>query len=414
MGLRRYLSVSLIVLASVAVGVAVAAAGIATAPRPPGWHRVSYDGISLAVPQSWPVLDLARHPSACPRLDVHAVYLGVPGPDPSCPAGTLTPHGKTEAVQIWPASTENPDVREATRPVTLAGRTWLTNTDAAETHTITYLLPAASMQVSLSYGADRALALKIASTIRAGRAIRLAPLSRPGPVPATPPQGLYHGYGFDTCAAPSAAVLKDWLASPYRAVGIYIGGINRACAQANLTAAWIAAIRAKGWQYFPLYPGLQASCVQASGDATINAADAPAEGRAAAEDAATQAANLGIPAGTPLIYDMEAYAGCGHEVIRFLNAWDTELHVLGYEAGVYESFSNIADLIDAAGTITEPDVINYADWDGHATAWSWYMPTTMWTDHHRIHQYLGGHNETWGTVTMDIDNDWLNVNLAGT
>ena len=59
--------------------------------------------------------------------------------------------------------------------------------------------------------------------------------------------------------------MTDWLASPYRAVGIYIGGINRACAQAHLTAAWIAAIQRQGWHYFPLYVGLQASCVRAAG-----------------------------------------------------------------------------------------------------------------------------------------------------
>ena len=42
--------------------------------------------------------------------------------------------------------------------------------------------------------------------------------------------------------------MKDWLASPYRSVGIYIGGVNRACAQSNLTAAWIQAIQAEKLQ----------------------------------------------------------------------------------------------------------------------------------------------------------------------
>jgi len=36
--------------------------------------------------------------------------------------------------------------------------------------------------------------------------------------------------------------MTAWLASPYRAIGIYIGGLNRGCGQANLTAAWIAAL----------------------------------------------------------------------------------------------------------------------------------------------------------------------------
>ena len=37
----------------------------------------------------------------------------------------------------------------------------------------------------------------------------------------------------------------------------------------------------------------------------------------------------------------------------------------------------------------------------------------MWTDHQRIHQYRGGHLETYGGATIDIDNDQLNVDLGG-
>src|SRR5262249_60945558 len=45
----------------------------------------------------------------------------------------------------------------------------------------------------------------------------------------------FHGPGFDTCAAPSNAVMDAWRAhSPYRAIGIYLGGSGRACAQPHL------------------------------------------------------------------------------------------------------------------------------------------------------------------------------------
>ena len=90
-----------------------------------------------------------------------------------------------------------------------------------------------------------------------------------------------------------------------------------------------------------------------------------------------------------------------------------ELHGLGY-AGIYESFTNIGALISAAGSITEPDVIYYADWDGRATTTSSYMPANMWTSHARIHQYQGGHLETHGGATIDIDSDQLDVALSGT
>lgn len=374
------------------------------------WHNVTFDGISLQVPAAWPVFNLARHPATCPRLDRHAVYLGTPGPDPACPAGLL---GKTEAVAVLPLNQASPDRLAAGRPATIGGHPALTNSDAAITHTIIDILPSAGVEVSLSYGRDPALVRAIQATIRTGRSARPVQLRPAAAIPAAAAQGVFQGRGFDTCAAPSAASMSHWLRSPFRAVGIYIGGVNRACAQASLTPGWLAAIRAAGWHYFPLYVGLQASCVQAVGDATINPADAAAEGKAAADDAVTQAQDLGIPRGTPLIYDMEGYSGCSAEVIAFLSAWDSELHVQGYGAGVYESFSDIGGLVSAAGQMTEPDVIHYADWDGKATTQSSYMPSGMWTNHQRLHQYLGGQNQTWGGVTLNIDSDQLDVNLGG-
>ncbi len=225
---------------------------------------------------------------------------------------------------------------------------------------------------------------------------------------------MFTGGGFDACAAPSAGTMTKWLASRFRAVGIYIGGANRACAQANLTPAWISGILRQGWHYFTIYPGLQSSCVLASGDAVITTSKAAAQGRAAADDAASEAAGLGIPKGTPLNFDMEAYApACDSQVTTFLGAWDAELHARGYHAGVYESFTNIGALVRAANSITEPDVIYYADWDGKATTASSYMPSAMWTNHQRIHQYRGGHLETFGGATINIDSDQLDVDLGG-
>ena len=395
-----------------AAGRALAAASPAARP----WQTVTYRGVRLRVPASWPVVNLTRHPAACPRLDVHAVYLGTPGPDPSCPAGL---QGKTAAVALTPVRASSPDLRQATRQTRIGGRAAQTNTDAAVTHTIIDILPSAGVEVSLSYGRSPQLARAIQATIRITRQARAA--ATPADItpaaikPAAPQAGVVKGPGFDTCAAPSAATMKHWLASPYRSVGIYIGGVNRACAQANLTPSWIRTIQSEGWHYFPFYVGLQASCAAAGGLAKISAGQAAAQGRAAANDAVTQASDLGIPAGTPIIYDMEAYrTGCSGAVTTFLSAWDSQLHARGYVAGIYESFSNISDLVSSAGQMTEPDIIHYADWDGHATTSSSYMPSGMWINHQRIHQYKGGHNETYGGTTVNIDNDQLDVTLSGT
>ena len=52
--------------------------------------------------------------------------------------------------------------------------------------------------------------------------------------------------------------MSAWRASPYRGVGIYIGGVNMACAQANLTKGWVSHEIASGWHPFPLWVGPQA------------------------------------------------------------------------------------------------------------------------------------------------------------
>jgi hypothetical protein len=376
---------------------------------------VRFGHVTLRVPAGWPVISLTAHPKTCPRLNRHAVYLGTPGPDPSCPAQLLA--GKTESVQVLAINPASPDVRAASRRTVVGGLAALTNPDSSVTHTIIDILPAAGVEISLSYGSDAALVRAIQASVKiaaGARAREDMTTVIPAPIPAAAQQSLYQGAGFDTCAAPSAGTMRQWLASPYRAVGIYIGGVNSACAQANLTAGWINTIQQEGWHYFPFYVGLQASCVEAYGDATIVTGKAGSEGAAAASNAVQQARDLGIPAGTPLIYDMEAYGtGCSSQVITFLSAWDAGVNAAGYQAGVYESFSNIGDLIGAQGKMVEPDVIHYADWDGQATTKSSYMPSTMWTNHQRLHQYTGPSNLTWGGATLNVDLDELDVNLGG-
>jgi hypothetical protein len=388
------------------------------------WQRVTFRGVSVRVPARWTVVRFSRDPRACPRFDRHAVYLGMPGPDPACPARLI---GRTEAVLVSPlrglpapgsfTKSVVPALSPAGRMVMLTNRGWAAARDIIDA------LPGAGVAVSITFRADRALALAIQSSITVAARPHPAPSPQPGPSSsyalATARTALsagnpvVSGSGFDACAAPGLPVMSKWLASPYRAIGVYIGGVNRACAQAYLTPAWLTSIGQQGWHYFPIYPGLQSSCVLASGDATISTSQAAAQGAAAASDAAAKAAALGIPRGSPLIYDMEAYApACDGQVITFLSAWDARLHARGYLAGVYESETNIGALAAAAQTMTEPDVLYYADWDGDATTSSSYLPAGMWTHDQRLHQYLGGHNATYGGATLNIDSDQLDVRLA--
>src|SRR5580698_4137787 len=151
------------VLVSVASLFTIGLPALASAAASGGWRTVTYGGVSLRVPSAWPVVNLSRHPSACPRLDVHAVYLGTPGPDPSCPAAA---QGKTEAAWIQRASPASPDARAATTSATIGGLRGRTNPDYRVTHTITDILPAAGAEVRPPYGRDLTMARRSKSTIR--------------------------------------------------------------------------------------------------------------------------------------------------------------------------------------------------------------------------------------------------------
>ena len=258
--------------------------------------------------------------------------------------------------------------------------------------------------------------------IAAGAALAaLLVLAVPSPSGATAQRGadVFTGYGFETCTAPSLAVLNAWAASPYDAVGIYLGGVNRACKDGNLSASWVATTRSLGWNLMPLYVGLQAPCVSQSGLAKISqdVTTAATQGAAAADDAVAKSNGFGLPAGSPLYLDVEGYAtnnlACTKAVQAFVVGWVNELRPLGYLAGVYGSAaSTIRDVAGLGSSI--PDAVWIANWNGvQAVFGDPHVSDSLWAAHQRIHQYKGGHNETWGGVTLDIDNDYLDGPVVG-
>lgn len=256
-------------------------------------------------------------------------------------------------------------------------------------------------------GARRAAALAIVVALAAVAATGSSASSRAGAV------SIYTGYGFDACSAPSLNALQAWQASPYRAVGVYLGGVNRACGDGNLSPAWIGSVQAMGWSLMPLYVGLQAPCVTQKGLAKIAPATADAQGRAAADDAAARALAFGLPAGTPITFDMEGYSttnpACTKTVQTFLAAWDDELRGHGFMPSVYGSAaSTIRDVAPLA-----PDQVWIADWNGKASVFGDpYVSDALWPSHQRIHQYKGGHRETWGGVTIDVDSDYVDASVV--
>ncbi len=378
---------------------------------------VRYHGYAVAAPRSWPVFDLHREPSVCVRFNRHAVYLGNPGAQQRCPARAV---GRTEAILITPLRAATASAGAATTPLSGAATS--------------FAVPSAGVSVTATWGGDKRLisralnraslppprAATAAPAARTPRAATASPAARAASTaPAAHAAGaIYTGLGFDVCAAPSTRAMSAWGSSPYRAVNIYIGGADAACSQPNLTATWVTTVLAAGWHLIPTYVGLQAphnSC----GCKSFAAGQASSQGTAAAVDAIANMQRLGIPAGNPIYYDMEAYSpstATSNAVETYLAAWTSTLHAAGYLSGVYSSgASGIADLVAAYGTsYLEPDDLWIAEWNGVQSTSSQYVPPADWSNHQRIHQYSGGQNETHGGVTLNIDGNYVDAATADT
>jgi hypothetical protein len=407
------------------VSASTVSAGTAAVIRGP-FKQVSYRGYTFDVLRNWQVVRLFFRPHYCVSFARNTLYLGWPSSTQDCPSMLV---GTTEAVLIEPAppgsavsSVEDPVSRRIT---VTAPRIRITATFDRYPGQIYRFLTRASLPDPVIERPDPAPAT-LGSPVpdwtvpdRTARDV-LAPL-RPGRQPARLADRLtaasstlsgqvtnYHGLGFDACTAPSAAYMSAWRRfSPYRAIGIYLGGSDAACDQPNLTRAWLQATAAEGWHFIPTYVGPQAE---------FGELNAPAQqGRAAADDAVVLARQLGFGPLTPLYYDMEAYLpGQSQAALLFESAWTSTLHSLGYLSGVYSSSdSGIADLAAQYHNprYAIPDVIYDAWWNGEENTSDPHFGPREWADHDRIHQFNGNVTQSYGGDVILVDQDYLDVDL---
>ncbi len=244
--------------------------------------------------------------------------------------------------------------------------------------------------------------------------------------------GNFRGYGFDQCLAPTQRSMDKWLRhSPFLAVGIYISGASRACRdQPNLTPAWVSTQLRNGWRLLPITLGPQAPCntrfPRYGRDHRIDNhrgsggrfGKARAQGATEAGRAVAAAQKLGIAPGSTLWYDLEGFDQTNHRCtnasLAFLSGWTRGIHDLHYVSGVYSSAGSGIWALDQA-RMNEPtayhlpDRIWIARWDGRANTSTSYISGDGWRPGNRMKQYLGGHNETWGGVTINIDRNFLNL-----
>ncbi|WP_121254577.1 glycoside hydrolase domain-containing protein [Nocardioides ferulae] len=244
--------------------------------------------------------------------------------------------------------------------------------------------------------------------------------------------GDFTGYGFDQCLAPTQKAMNTWLKySPFLSVGIYISGDSRACRdQPNLSKRWVSTQLRKGWRLLPITLGPQASCQPRFPryDDDFKISPKPGKkgtyprarkmGRAEATKAVAAAQDLGIAPGSTLWYDLEGYDNsnthCRESALQFLSSWTKGLHKLDYVSGVYSSAGSGIKALDEARVnrpeaFTLPDMIWIARWDGIANTSTSYIRNDGWRPGGRVKQYQGGHNETWGGVTINIDRNYLEV-----
>jgi len=232
----------------------------------------------------------------------------------------------------------------------------------------------------------------------------------------------YDGLAFDACTAPPLAAMRAWRRSPYHAIGIYVGGQNRTCAQPALTRRWVGAVSVLGWRLIPIFKGRQPSCGGKATDLKIFPAVAESEGTWAADSASARVMALGMIRGSAIYYDMEAYATgdgpCRSAVLGFLSAWTSELHRLGYVSGVYENLRlgarDLVGVYDSA-SYARPDAVWIARYDGDQALAGWGgIPDGRWAVHQRAKQFSADFSETHGRVRLNIDADNLDAPVATT
>jgi Domain of unknown function (DUF1906) len=444
-------------VAAAALGLSGLAAAAPAQAAGAAARTITYHGYRIKVPASWPVYNLATDPHQCVLFNRDAVYLGTPGSDQRCPAraygraGAILVQSGSSAAQL-PAGT----VRLPARAAALGARAALPARSAAlaaASHLLRVSVPGAGVLVTASYGGDSGqvrgilAGAKITSRVRtaaseapaavsaesaaaqtvtaqASRASSAGSAARAGTSAAAVAAALTDihgsGLGFDACTAPSVQNMAAWLASPYRTIGTYLGGDNWACDYGNFTADWVQQVAAMGWRYIPIWVGPQAPCTGITGAVTIDPADAAAQGESQAASAVATAQSFGYGSGTPIYFDMEGYdnsdTSCSQAVLSFLDGWTEGLHAAGYLSGVYSSAgSGMVDLASEYGQpgYASPDDVWIADWNGSPELTDPYVPDADWPDNQRLHQYYGGHNETWGGITLNIDNDSIGGDVAG-
>ena len=221
----------------------------------------------------------------------------------------------------------------------------------------------------------------------------------------------YEARGLDSCNAPTHAQMAAfWHQTHWWWWGVYIGGVNRACPNTNLTPRWIRKEVRRGWGLQPIWVGQQAPCSNQSGLARMShhRARAYKQGRRAARHAYTRVQNLGMHTRTTVVFDMEAFdttkPRCVRAVKAFVRGWS---HQLRDKSPVMPGYygSSCASAVSAMWRISpRPSYVCVANYgSGRNVARMSCVPRDVWP--RRLKQYTGGTMVTENGVTLAVDKD---------
>ena len=234
----------------------------------------------------------------------------------------------------------------------------------------------------------------------------------------------FQGKAFDACQAPSLATMRAWRkSSPYRAVGVYIGGRGRGCpVQKNLTPSWTREVHRMGWKMLPVYVGSQAPCVIAKHKRkfAMSHSSPTARGRSEGLDAVRQARRLGMVPRTTIYLDMEAYrlkdTRCTATTLRFVQGWNAAVRQQRYVPGFYSSADSGITHMEkarAGGSRQLPTALWFARWNVPAsTNAESRISGQAWQPHRRIHQYKGNVKRKYGGHTLSVDENLVDGPVA--
>ena len=190
---------------------------------------------------------------------------------------------------------------------------------------------------------------------------------------------------------------------------LYLGGSDALCGGPNsgVSASWVGSVLTQGWGLVGIWVGPQC-CSNTSGWIPYNLTSARSLGVSQANGAIAQAISWGLSEPFfPVVYDFESTPSNGVAAENaFLGGWDSQIDAEGFTAGAYGSTCG-SGVENWAGASPAPSFVWPADYS-HGSNSVWGLSCLIdgdWLDDQRHHQYRGGHNQSYNSVTLNTDSD---------